>query len=495
MTSHIDLSVSQPRETDWQSIYLDRQFCDGLCLPIPSHIIDRDGKEMHTTSNAWLFNLGPSTFKRRWEIRSQLLLYSLQSFAHARIVRISSSAGADVVINIPRLLKKCKSYACLENATCLEGYRTSLVQIMQELASYLKQNQTYWQYWLPVAWYKWGATRTADLGFDSRFSQQLESIRIPGGPKGVAVRNENPVCGPLDPELERPLLQLALINDKSQERDHLQQKLAVALCLAFGRNPLCYRLLLEKDFDPQKSIEDYYEKTLFIPSIKKRAQIRSSKKSVPLDPFLAVLIEKVIHSNLQISSTVENITNDIGTSTIELNRPIFMRKRPRGTVLKSSDYKHALSFQGGEFSKLLKAFVRRHKIISPITNDLLNATPRRLRYTFATDLVDMGVSKRELALALDHSDTQNVRVYYGIGERIVPHIEKAAAGRIEPILNYFKPSLEDCSDSAPLPSTTCLPPLLPPVSCYLCPAFRPFSEAKHDAHLKALEMHLKHHQT
>lgn len=492
MMSHIDSSVSRSRESDWQNIYLDHLYSDGLCLPIPSLIVDRDGKKMHTPSNAWTFNLGPSTNTTWWDIKSPLLLYSIQSFAHNRTVRISSSAGSHVAGKIPRLLKKCTSYAYLENAPSLEVFRASLVQVMQELASFLKQNQTYWEYWLPVAWYKWGATRTADLGFDSRFSQRLESIRIPGGPKGVAVRSEDPVRGPLDPELERPLLQLALVNDKSPVRKHLLQKLAVSLCLAFGRNPLCYRLLLEKDFNPEISIQNDCEKTLLIPQIKKRRLIRSSMTSVPLDPFLAELIEEVILSNQQISSTVANIASDIGNKTIELHRPIFMRKRPRGAVLKSADYKYALSFASHDFAGLLKAFVMRHNIISPITNSLLIVTPRRLRYTFATDLVDMGLSKRELAFALNHSDTQNVRVYYGIGERIVPHIEQAARGRIEPILKFFKPSLEDYGDGTFHPATSCSLPISPPVSCYLCPAFRPYAEAKHDVHLRVLEKHLGH---
>ena len=94
----------------------------------------------------------------------------------------------------------------------------------------------------------------------------------------------------------------------------------------------------------------------------------------------------------------------------------------------------------GDFRKLLVDFVVRHQIISPITGELLHITARRMRYTFATDMVDMGLSKAELAIALGHNDTQNVRVYYDIGARIVPHLKKAASGRIEPILEIFVPN-------------------------------------------------------
>ncbi|MDH8356919.1 site-specific integrase, partial [Klebsiella pneumoniae] len=59
-------------------------------------------------------------------------------------------------------------------------------------------------------------------------------------------------------------------------------------------------------------------------------------------------------------------------------------------------------------ANLLKAFIKRHSIISPLTGELLHVTPRRLRYTLATGLAAEGISKRELARILDHTDTQHV---------------------------------------------------------------------------------------
>lgn len=56
-------------------------------------------------------------------------------------------------------------------------------------------------------------------------------------------------------------------------------------------------------------------------------------------------------------------------------------------------------------ANLVKAFIKRHNIISPLTGELLHVTPRRLRYTLATGLAAEGISKRELARILDHTDT------------------------------------------------------------------------------------------
>ena len=60
---------------------------------------------------------------------------------------------------------------------------------------------------------------------------------IPGNPKGEAVRMEDPDSGPLHRSLELPLLIKAMREDKSQVLEHIQQKAAVALSIALGRNP------------------------------------------------------------------------------------------------------------------------------------------------------------------------------------------------------------------------------------------------------------------
>lgn len=388
-------------------------------------------------------------------------------------------------MGIPGMLARSTAYSRLSTAPDLTTYRNTLVQVMIELADVLKRNQTYWRYWLPAAWYKWGATRVADLGFVEWFGQRLDTLRIPGGPKGAAVRSGDPLLGPFDPELERPLIQLALSGDKSAERSHLQQQLAVAMCLAFGRNPLSLRLLTEEDYrtetdDMGKSVD-----TLSIPLIKKRKPPRSDFLRVEIGPMLSNLIKRVIEANRCIESTVLVQNDDASNETIQMHRMLFMTDQPRSAVLYSSDRHYALSISDQGFRNLLQRFARRHKIVSPITNELIHVTPRRMRYTFATDMVDMGLSKAELAISLGHADTQSVRAYYDIGSRIVPHLEKAAAGRIEAIVGVFLPSATPCNFS-PSALVTKHERLTTPVSCFLCPAFRPFQDINHASVLEVL---------
>ncbi|WP_184415255.1 site-specific integrase [Rhodocyclus tenuis] len=462
---------------EWQAAYLDSLVQSGAILPIPQSIIDRDGNKIVTSDNRWIFPTGANTQYTNFKIDCPILRYSLLSFSMTRAIRVSSSAGKNALVEVPNLLKKAPSYEHLTAAPDLESYRSTLVLVMQELADQLQRAKTYSRYWFPVAWYKWGATRTADLGFDKRFAQRVNTMRIPGGPKGVAVRSNDPLRGPLDHELERPLLQLSLLNDESTKHRHLQQKLAIALTLAFGRNSLSLRTLFEEDFKPSSHPLSDPNGSLSIPLIKKRNCPRTSFQTVITTPYLSNLIRQVIKSNEEIFPAKDNA---------QYGRPLFMLRHPRRQVLETNNQQFALCFRSGDFNELLVEFVRRHKITSPITGELLHINPRRMRYTFATDMVDMGISKAELAVALGHSDTQSVRVYYDIGSRIVPHLKNASAGGIEPILEMFGACGKSYGQQD-ISHNKSPKPLPVPLSCYLCPAFKPYAEVDHARILRALE--------
>ena len=91
-----------------------------------------------------------------------------------------------------------------------------------------------------------------------------------------------------------------------------------------------------------------------------------------------------------------------------------------------------------DFTNLIQDAVERYGIISPRTSKLLHLTTRRLRYTFATNRVREGISARELADALDHTDLQHVRVYFDARSTVVERLDRAAAMAIAPMLKLFK---------------------------------------------------------
>ncbi|UKD11123.1 tyrosine-type recombinase/integrase [Burkholderia aenigmatica] len=102
-----------------------------------------------------------------------------------------------------------------------------------------------------------------------------------------------------------------------------------------------------------------------------------------------------------------------------------------------------------QFRQLIKQFAARTNLKSPRTERALHVTSRRLRYTFATTMVELGVSRKVLAAMLDHSDTQHVQVYYSLkGRRLTKILDRAAALRIGPLMRLFRGTLVPSSASA-----------------------------------------------
>lgn len=125
-------------------------------------------------------------------------------------------------------------------------------------------------------------------------------------------------------------------------------------------------------------------------------------------------------------------------------------------------------------------------------------------------MVAEGISKRELARILDHTDTQNVNVYFDMAGNIVGHLDKAMAKGFSKYLDFFKGNLIssdeeaingerndkhliflDEQDSSEIIDvgvcgeiTVCH--LDPPYSCYVCPKFQPYRNADHENVLECL---------
>ena len=159
---------------------------------------------------------------------------------------------------------------------------------------------------------------------------------------------------------------------------------------------------------------------------------------------------------------------------------------------------------------LIKSFVKRHNIISPLTKELMHVTTRRLRYTLATGLAAEGISKAALARILDHTDTQHVQVYFELAGKIVIQLDKAIAKGFSQYLSYFSGHIIDSSEEATngdnpekylvfkgdkiedeiedigVCGESSICHLDPPFSCYLCPKFQPYRHADHEHVLESL---------
>ena len=343
-------------------------------------------------------------------------------------------------------------------------------------------------------------------GFSLGYAGELDSLEIPGNPKGEAVRQEDPECGPLHRALELQPIINALKQDQSDTYAHLQQKAAVALSIAFGRNPANLTFLRESDLvnlTPGAPEPCYI---LRMPRIKKR---QLSPRDDVVDEYLEPEIAKHVCALID-ASRGKRLSINVDGADIDVPKPLFISPMKNISAIESRSWGDAYNMRSTGIAKLIKAFVRRHNIISPLTGKLVNITPRRLRYTLATGLAAEGISKRELARILDHTDTQHVGVYFEMAGQIVKHLDKAAAKGFAGYLNVFKGKVIDGPGDAVngarldkhlifvdelnpndqsdigICGKASICHLDPPYSCYLCPKFQPYRFADHEHVLECL---------
>lgn len=318
----------------------------------------------------------------------------------------------------------------------------------------------------------------------------------------MAVRSADPDGGPLQ-DAEVAALANALRGARMRNALILREEVAVWLALAFGSNPEPMALLREADLsilpDPDAD-ENTPIYLLNIPRHKKgdaspRMQFRERRVSSEIGELIQALI-------------VQNRT--MSPPQYNDGRPLFRRYLERGDLPQEgsgSDYRYHYSSQ--EFASLLSTAVGKLAVISPRTGGLLKVTMRRLRYTFATRLVREGASPRVVAQLLDHTDLQNVGVYFDSRSDIVERLDAAAALELGPLAQAFLGKLVRTEQDAvrgDRPSSriyhantkeervdvlgTCgsfsFCGLTAPIACYTCVRFQPWLEAPHDKALSGL---------
>ncbi len=378
-------------------------------------------------------------------------------------------------------------------------FRTALRIQMEAAIQALRVRKAMDEFYDLRSWYIWSSEMLDCLGFDEEFALELDEVRIPARASRLAVELEDEDCGPLW-ETEIMLLRRALQGDASMVRLHVMQRTAVALSLAYGRNPANFCLLREADLN--NALEGFdvpAQWMLDIPRIKKsgvgvRQAFIKERISDELAGFLRGLIEV-------------NRVIDCGNRP----RPLFMRRAVDGWREGTDTGEYAYHVTAQSFTRLLKQFSKRMNLVSPRTMRPLHISSRRLRYTFATTMVQLGVSRRVLAAMLDHSDTQHVQVYYALkGRQLTSILDRAAALRIGPLMKLFRGTMVPSAASAvngsdpaksirfvgdisaitPVEIGACgqdrLCALDPTFSCYLCPKFQPYVEADHQAVLNEL---------
>lgn len=475
---------------------------------VPSSITSREGIQIDASTDIWhlpyvVRNNASIDFNKVIEIG---IRWVTKRYVHDKLKTTSTHAGLTAFQYLQTEVFAYQNKFEVINGLDTEDLKSNLIRLFEAIISASRKSHRVWAMYRPIQWYIWCAENYPEIGFCPAYALELDAITIPGNPKGEAVRMEDADRGPLHRTMELPLLIKAMREDKSNDFGHLQEKAILALSIALGRNPANLTYLKESDL--VNLTPDSTEATWVInmPRIKKRQlNPRDDLLTEYLDSeFAGYLLELI-----EVNKTIPTVMKVEGKNII-VDRPLFINQKGNQSAILSKLIDSAFNMTSADISEALKKFVTRHKIISPLTDEMLRLSTRRLRYTLGTALASEGVSKKELARILDHTDTQHVLVYFELAGSIVEHLDNAAAKEFSKYIQLFKGNIIDSvsdavngerddkhlvffNESNPIEqidigvcreSNLCH--LDPPYSCYLCEKFQPLSEADHDRVLDCL---------
>ncbi|RKE25872.1 phage integrase family protein [Paraburkholderia sp. BL23I1N1] len=389
------------------------------------------------------------------------------------------------------------------DASDLGAYDITLFhQLRIQMSSKYAVSTIAWSLHAFRSWYVWCTEAEID-GFDFDIAVVLDSLVIGGGPKGEAVLGHDPNVGPLHPaEFDRLFLAL---RKATQDEAIQDQDLAVAwLFVAFGCNPKNLYLLHDEDLLKTKMADGTTEYELRIPRIKKPGVAeRSQFRTRPLRLDIGILLERVVRWNAGARALVQAAALERQFTT-----PMFRRGESREELIGTQFETQAYRWRTVDFNRALARVVRKLNLTSN-NGEPLMLTPRRLRYTFATRLVQDGASPAILADALDHTDLQHVMVYYNARSDIVVKLDLHVAMKLAPYAQSFmgvvvqreadatrgsdpasrvKHFDKDHGKLSDLGSCGSFGfcGLAAPIACYTCARFQAWLEAPHEEVLNAL---------
>ena len=351
-------------------------------------------------------------------------------------------------------------------------------------------------------WYIW-ATDADIPGFDFDMAADLESFTIGGGVKGEAVLRNDPKNGPLhSTEFDRlyQAMQIATESGPFSVDD-----LAVMwLFMALGCRPRSLQLLNEEDLIRTEMADGTIKYELRIPRVKKPGEKERSRfRTRPLRREIGRLLEKIVAANRSARALQQDVPYRCSRST-PMFRTAVMRESLIGTAFEEEAVRRRTTYFPDAVARVTEWLG-----LAGCDGEPLHLTPRRLRYTFATRLVQDGASPVMLADALDHTDLQHVMVYYNARSDIVIDLDETMAAQLTPWGQAFMGTIVRTEARATRgndPASrirhldrrrgklenigTCgrFDPcgLMAPIACYTCRKFQAWLEAPHELVLNAL---------
>lgn len=353
----------------------------GLSL-LPLEVIDRDGRVMDVSGNVWMFNNAAEVNKHDWskmDLTNPIIEYAMKRYV-IKVAELNSPKEAfNTVMDYRQLLtgmsfeptdeetaSGCKNvvrdqWEAIQHIEDLGELNDGIFILMGLVVQGLRGNNNLYRFHRLRAWFNWAADILPELAFSEEYALELNQIHVPGNVKGRAVETEDEIGGPMW-DVEVIALRVALSQDKSTMRQHVKERAAVQLALAFGRNSANYVLLREEDFWNEMGDippdEDGNmvrpEWRLNIPRIKKRGvAARKQMLTEYVDNSVANYILDLIEANK-------------GIYTGKYPRPLFMRDEADERRARTGVDEYSFHLTTTDFGNLIQAFVNRMNGLHPL---------------------------------------------------------------------------------------------------------------------------------
>lgn len=343
-------------------------------------------------------------------------------------------------------------------------------------------------------------------GVDEDVLTLLDGWRLKGNIKGRAVQTLCPIEGPLS-DLEFSALYQSLVDAFEEGNIGLDAFVLIQLFIATGRRPAQLGDLKAKDLVEASSKDGLREFILNVPRGKQRSKSwRSEFKAFALVPEIGILVKTLIEKNMaQLCSMIRDATLRMMSEL-----PIFPAWEKCSEVIKAKNANLCSILQTQQFHRAtnslsleLKSVISLLVIVSERTGKPLKVFPTRLRRTLATRAAREGFGELIIAELLDHTDTQNARVYTENVPEHVDAINEAVARQLAPLAQAFAGVIvareSDAKRGDDLTSRvrcedgnvgTCghygFCGALAPIACYTCRHFQPWIDGPHEEILNSL---------
>lgn len=281
-----------------------------------------------------------------------------------------------------------------------------------------------------IKWFEFGYP-----GIDESAVDLLKHLDLKIKKSGQSVLQDDPTKGPLTKE-EHTSLNTAM-NHAYRIGVLSLSDYAISLLMSLtGRRPqqlvmLKYKDLLQKNLDNGK-----VEYLISVPRVKQRGK-QLQYRELPIISEVASIVQ------LQANQSVRFVEQTLGKTLDDYNKgkvPVFLNEEILlDLAIIDSNFLESNKIYAKPTiaNTALKNIINTENLISNRTGSLLNATPRRLRYTIATMLAREGHNANTIAELLDHSSTSSTGIYIKNLAGSVERIDSAVSEQLSFVADIF----------------------------------------------------------